>query len=252
MAVARPCPFSSRIRFQGASRSGSRLLHSSRTVGRSCRIRVSEWLHHAPSLLWFRSGSRLLHSSRTVGRSCRIRVSEWLHHAPSLLGRSMLTCRLAIPFSCQVPARNSGLLLKLPITFDDSLMSEASQRRTSLLPSLYDTSSHASLVRSKTARKSADISGSRVIGRVHPRPPNPGRVVAPVEGLRAAFYGPAIGGGLGSLGPALFRQLRSATEYALLQPYLATDRLFQLRLRLISSCVISFPSRSRRPSPAWR
>ena len=54
--------------------------------------------------------------------------------------------RLATPFFCQVPFRNSGLLLRLPITFDDVLMSEASQRRTSLRPSLYDTSSHASLV----------------------------------------------------------------------------------------------------------
>ena len=60
----------------------------------------------------------------------------------------MLTRRLAIPLFCQVPARNSGLLLKLPITLDDGLMSEASQRRISLRPSLYDTSSHASLVRS--------------------------------------------------------------------------------------------------------
>ena len=161
MAVARSCPFSSRIRFQRAS--------------------------------------RLLHSSGTVSRPFRIKVSEWLHHAPSLLGRSMLTRRLAIPFSCQVPARNSGLLLKLPITFDDSLMSEASQRRPSLLPSPYDTSSHASSVRSKTARKSAEISGTRVIGRVQPRPPNPGRAVAPVEGLRAPFYRHAIGGGFRSL-----------------------------------------------------
>ena len=69
----------------------------------------------------------------------------------------MLTRRLAIPLFCQFPARNSGLLLRLPITFDDGLMRGASQRRTSLRPSLYDTSNHASLVRSKAARKSKNL-----------------------------------------------------------------------------------------------
>ena len=87
-----------------------------------------------------------------------------------VLGRATLTRRLAILFFCQVPLRNSCLLLRLPITFDDALMSEASQRRTSLRPSLYDTSSHASLVRSKASRKSAEFCGSRVIGRVGPFP----------------------------------------------------------------------------------
>ena len=52
----------------------------------------------------------------------------------------MLTRRLAIPLFCQFPARNSGLLLRLPITFDDGRIREASQRRTSSRPSLYDTS----------------------------------------------------------------------------------------------------------------
>ena len=95
-------------------------------------------------------------------------VAGWRHRASFLLGRSTLTRRLAIPFFCQVPLRNSGLLLRLPITFDDGLMSEASQRRTSFLPSRYDTSIHASLVSSKASRKSAEFGGSRVIGRVGP------------------------------------------------------------------------------------
>ena len=39
----------------------------------------------------------------------------------------MLTRRLAIPLFCQAPARNFVLLLKLPSTFDDGLIREASQ-----------------------------------------------------------------------------------------------------------------------------
>ena len=87
-------------------------------------------------------------------------------HQPAFGGRSMLTRNVEMPFFCQAPARNSGLLLRLRMTFDDCFIDVAFQRRTSSRPSRYDTLSHASLVRSKAARKSSEFAGSRVIGRV--------------------------------------------------------------------------------------
>ena len=91
-------------------------------------------------------------------------------HQPAFVGCSMLTRKLETPFFCQAPARNSGLFLRLPMTLDDCFIDVAFQRRTSLCPSKYDTSSHASLVRSRATRKSSELAGSRVVGRVETFP----------------------------------------------------------------------------------